>query len=97
MLAPIRFGAGVKGKITQSLAMGMPVITTTLGAEGINLEDGKDCMIADSEEDFAKKALEVYSDEKLWKKLSKNGIEVAKEYSPERAKACLEAIISSIF
>jgi len=97
MLAPIRFGAGIKGKITQSLAMGLPVVTSSLGAEGINLEDGKHCMIADSEEDFAKKAIEVYSDEKLWKKLSKNGMDVAKEYSPERAKACLEAIISSIF
>ncbi len=97
MLAPIRFGAGVKGKITQSLAMGLPVVTSSLGAEGINLEDGKHCMIADSEDAFAKKAIEVYSDEKLWKKLSKNGMDVAKEYSPERAKACLEAIISSIF
>jgi len=75
----------------------LPVITTSLGAEGINLVDGMHCMIADSEEDFAKKAIQVYSDEKLWKKLSQNGIEVAKEYSPERAKACLEAIISSIF
>jgi len=97
MLAPIRYGAGVKGKITQSLAMGLPVITSSLGAEGINLEDGKNCMIADSEDDFAKKAIQVYTDEKLWKTLSHNGMDVAKEYSPERAKACLEAIISSIF
>jgi len=97
MLAPIRYGAGVKGKITQSLAMGLPVITTTLGVEGIKLVDGKHCMIADSEADFAKKAIQVYSDKKLWKKLSQNGMDAAKEYSPEKARECLETIISSIF
>jgi len=45
MLAPLRYGAGVKGKITQSLAMGLPVVTTPIGVEGINLADSKNCMV----------------------------------------------------
>ncbi len=95
-LAPMRYGAGVKGKITQSLAMGLPVVTTTVGAEGINVSDGQNCMIADKPEEFAQKAVQVYNDKVLWSKLSENGIVLAKEYSPERARACLAGIISSI-
>jgi len=74
----------------------LPIITTSLGAEGINLADGECCMIADKKEDFAEKTLQVYSDKNLWEKLSKNGLEIAKEYSPERARACFEAMFSSI-
>jgi len=96
MLAPLRFGAGVKGKITQSLAMGLPVITTSVGAEGINVNGGENCMIADGPEDFAKNAIDVYSDEKLWSLLSENGLKVANEFSPEKARACLGSIITSI-
>ena len=96
MLAPLRFGAGVKGKITQSLTRGLPVITTSVGAEGINLVNGECSMVADTKEDFAEKTIQVYSDKNVWEKLSRNGLEVAKEYSPERARACFEAIFSSI-
>ena len=96
MLAPLRFGAGVKGKITQSLAMGLPVVTTSVGAEGINVNGGESCMIADGPEDFAQKAMQVYSDKKLWNTLSDNGLKVAREFSPEKARACLASIISSI-
>lgn len=96
MLVPLRFGSGIKGKITQSLAMGMPVITTSIGAEGINLVDGDSCMIANTKEDFAEKAIQVYSDKKLWQKLSQNGLTVAKDYSPERTRACLETLFSTI-
>jgi len=96
MLAPLRYGAGVKGKITQSLARGLPVVTTSIGGEGIDLLDSKNCMISDKPEDFAKKAVLVYTDEELWQKLSSNGLKVAKEYSPEKTRACLTATISSI-
>jgi len=97
MLAPLRYGAGVKGKITQSLAMGLPIITTSFGAEGINLNDGDSCLIADSKEDFAKKSIQAYNDKTIWEKLSKNGLEISRQYCPENARATLEEMISSIF
>jgi len=53
-------------------------------------------MIADKPEEFAQKAVQVYNDKELLSKLSVNGIILAKEYSPERARACLAGIISSI-
>jgi len=82
MLAPLRYGAGVKGKITQSLAMGLPVVTTPIGVEGINLVDKQNCMVAEKPEDFANKATQVYTDKELWNKLSKNGLEVAMNKVP---------------
>ena len=47
-IAPLRFGAGMKGKVGQALAAGLPVVTTRVGAEGMHLEAGKAALIADS-------------------------------------------------
>jgi len=96
LLAPIRFGAGIKIKIIQSLAMGLPVVTTPIAVEGTSLIDSKNCMIAEKPKDFANKIAQVYADKELWNKISVNGSELAKEYSPEKAQACLKATISSI-
>jgi len=76
--------------------MGLPVVTTTVGAESMELADGQNCMIADTPDEFAKKAVQVYTNKELWGTLSRNGVILAKEYSPERARACLAGIISSI-
>ena len=95
MLAPLRYGAGVKGKITQSLSMGLPVVTTNIGAEGINFIDNQNVLLAESPEKFAQKAIKVYQDSILWNSLSKNSLDLAKEHSPEKARACLTSIISS--
>ncbi len=94
MVVPLRYGAGVKGKITQSLSEGLPVVTTPIGAEGIDLIDSKNCMIAEKPEDFVTKTCQVYQDKDLWEKISSNGITLAKEYSPEKARACLASIIT---
>lgn len=96
MLAPLRYGSGVKGKITQSLSMGLPVVTTNIGAEGINFTDNQNVMMAETPEKFAEKAMKVYQDSILWNSLSKNSLNLAKEYSPEKARACLTTIISSV-
>jgi len=96
MLAPLRYGAGIKGKITQSLSMGLPVVTTNIGAEGINFIDNQNVMIAETPEKFAEKAMKVYKDSILWNSLSKNSLNLAMEYSPEKARASLTTIMSSV-
>lgn len=96
MVAPLRYGAGIKGKVTQSLTKGLPLVTTPIGAEGMNLVDGKHCMISENPNEFAEKTIQVHNDEKLWSHLSKNGIDIAQEYSAEKAKACFELIFSSL-
>lgn len=72
-VAPLRYGAGVKGKVTQSLAWGVPAVATPIAAEGLGLVDGEHLMVAEDPYSFAKKVVEVYTDEKLWTRLSEGG------------------------
>jgi len=95
LVAPIRYGAGIKGKITQGMAYGLTVITTHLGAEGIGKEDDKIMMIANNEDDFAAKTFEVYTNEDLWTKLSTNARKhVENNFSPEKIRNTLIQILS---
>ncbi len=52
-IAPLRFGAGMKGKVTDAMAAGLPVVTTSVGAQGLDVVDGRHAMIADTADDFA--------------------------------------------
>lgn len=54
VVAPIRFGGGTRIKIIEAMAMGRPVVSTTLGAEGLGLRDGHDVLIADTADAFAR-------------------------------------------
>ncbi|MER0202386.1 MAG: glycosyltransferase [Nitrosomonas sp.] len=72
-IAPIRYGAGVKGKINTSMTYGVPVVATTIAAEGMNLTHGKDILVADTPEDFAREIVRAYDDEQLWTSLSNSG------------------------
>ena len=65
-VAPLRFGAGMKGKVADSLARGLPVVTTSIGAEGIGLEPGVDVLVADTAADFADAVVRLYTDRELW-------------------------------
>jgi len=93
-VSPLRYGAGVKGKIGQSMAFGLPVVTTSIGAEGMHLTDGHSAMIVDEEESFAREVLHVYSDPRLWDKLSSEARKIIeRHYTPVVVKeALLEAI-----
>ncbi len=71
-VAPIRFGAGTKGKVGEAMSYGLPVVTTSIGAEGFKLENEVNAMIADTPESFAAAVVRLYSDEGLWETLSRN-------------------------
>jgi GT2 family glycosyltransferase len=74
-IAPLRYGAGVKGKINSSMSYGVPAVVTSMAAEGMNLIHGKDILIAEKAEDFAREILRLYADETLWQTLSEAGKE----------------------
>jgi GT2 family glycosyltransferase/glycosyltransferase involved in cell wall biosynthesis/Flp pilus assembly protein TadD len=65
-VAPLRYGAGLKGKVSQALAAGLPVVTTPVGAEGIPLENGRHALIAATVEDLAAAVVRLYTDAEQW-------------------------------
>jgi GT2 family glycosyltransferase len=94
-VAPLRFGAGIKGKINQSMAFGVPVVATSIAVEGMNLADHEHVLIADEPQDFARALIELYESEELWKRLSQNGISKTQElYSTDAAREKLEFLFS---
>ena len=94
-VAPLRFGAGIKGKINQSMAFGVPVVATSIAVEGMNLTDHEHVLVADEPQDFARALIELYESEELWKRLSQNGISKTQElYSTDVAREKLEFLFS---
>ena len=95
-IAPLRYGAGVKGKINTSMTFGVPVVATTMAAEGMRLVDAEDVLIGDTAEDFASQVLLAYTDKELWKKLSEAGKKnIEKYFSFSVAEQQLRDILSS--
>jgi len=85
-VAPLRFGAGVKGKINLSQAHGQPVVATACAVEGMHLEDGGDVLVADDAAGFAARVVRLYRDADLWRTLAENGrANVRRHFSPEAA------------
>jgi GT2 family glycosyltransferase len=95
-VAPLRFGAGMKGKIGQSLSLGLPTITTRIGAEGMGLIDHQDVLIADTAEEFAQAVIELYDNRELWQKLADNSLETIKRYQPATVQTNLQALLSNL-
>jgi GT2 family glycosyltransferase len=96
-IAPLRYGAGVKGKINQALAHGLPVVATRCAVEGMGLTHGIDALVADDAEGLAKAVLAAYDDEPLWQQLVQGGLaNTEREFSPERARATLRAIFNQL-
>jgi GT2 family glycosyltransferase/glycosyltransferase involved in cell wall biosynthesis len=73
-VAPLRYGAGIKGKIGTAMALGLPVVATNLAAEGMSLIEGENILLADSPEQFAEVISKLYLDENLWNQLSQNSV-----------------------
>ena len=81
-IAPLRFGAGIKGKIGTSLTHGVPCIATPVAAEGMGVRHKVNIMVGEDPQSFANSLIEAYQNEKLWNSLSENGIELfEKNYS----------------
>jgi glycosyltransferase involved in cell wall biosynthesis len=96
-LAPLRFGSGMKGKIGEAMAWGIPVVTTTIGAEGMGLQDGVDALIADTSEDFAERVIQLHEETDLWDSVAQNARKrVEREWSPDAVDKCLTEIMAAI-
>jgi hypothetical protein len=76
VLAPLRFGAGIKGKLIEAMQCGTPSVTTTIGAESMYGDLPWNGFVSDDIQVFADKAVELYQDATLWLKAQENGFEI---------------------
>lgn len=89
-VAPLRFGAGVKGKVNQAMSHGLPVVLTTIAAEGMHLRDGVDALVVDDASDFARAILNLAGSQDIWEALSDAGVDNVRRYfSVENARSSL--------
>jgi GT2 family glycosyltransferase len=94
-LAPLRYGAGIKGKIGSAMAIGLPTVATAIAAEGMSLTDGENILIADGAREYADAVVRLYNDEALWNRLSRNGLVFAeKTWGAEAAWKTLAEILN---
>jgi glycosyltransferase involved in cell wall biosynthesis len=94
-VAPLRYGAGVKGKVTEALGAGLPVVTTPLGAEGTGAVDGRDLLIGDDPEAFAAHVVRLLREEETWTALSAAGQDlVRRTASVDAQRAALRRLVA---
>ncbi|WP_272150099.1 glycosyltransferase [Tenacibaculum aiptasiae] len=85
VLAPIRFGAGIKGKLTEAMITGTPSVTTVIGAEGMHENLPWNGFIESNLDEFSNKAVLLYSDQKVWRESQKKGVEIINQiYDKEK-------------
>lgn len=79
LLAPIPFGAGIKGKLLESMQFGLPNVTSTVGAEAMHENFDWNGFITDNETEFVEKAVLLYQDENIWEKSQENGFQIVEK------------------
>lgn len=92
-IAPLRYGAGMKGKIGEYLGCGLPCVTTSVGAEGIGLNHENEVLIADNSRDFAASIVRLYTDQPLWTRLAQAGADYIHTFSPAAVLPRVQAAI----
>ncbi len=80
-VAPLRYGAGIKGKIGQSLEFGLPLVTTDIGAEGFNFYDNKSIMVGNTSQEIVDNIILLYQSKEVWEKVSSGSKNVIEPFS----------------
>jgi GT2 family glycosyltransferase/glycosyltransferase involved in cell wall biosynthesis len=94
-VSPLRYGAGVKGKVNLAMSHGLPVVATTPSIEGMHLTPEVDVLVADDPEAFADAVARAYCDKMIWSRLAEAGREnVRTHFSRELARATLTRVLA---
>jgi len=70
-VVPLRFGAGISLKLVEAMSHGIPAVASTVAAAGLGLEDGREALIARSDDEFVDKVVRLYEDETLWSEVQR--------------------------
>ena len=93
-VAPLRYGAGVKGKVNMAMSYGLPVVATPMAVEGMHVVAGEDVLVAADAAAFADAVIRVYGDEALWNRLSARGLDNVRRYfSFDAAREAVQRIL----
>lgn len=96
-VAPLRFGAGIKGKIGLSMAFGLPVVTTSIGAEGMGLEHQTNVLVSNDPREFAAQVVALYTERQLWYRLRRNAQRHMRlRYAPKEVQRALFKILKEL-
>jgi GT2 family glycosyltransferase/glycosyltransferase involved in cell wall biosynthesis len=93
-VAPLRYGAGVKGKVNMAMSYGLPVVATPVAVEGMHVVDGNDVLVAEAAPAVADAVVRTYSDETVWNRLSAGGLaNVQRHFSFDAARTAVRRIL----
>jgi glycosyltransferase involved in cell wall biosynthesis len=96
-VAPLRYGAGMKGKVGEALMAGVPVVLTSVAAEGMGLVDEEHVLVADTADAFAAAVRRLYEDPELWRRLRHAGRDHAlRSFGLDRMRRGVEEMISGL-
>jgi glycosyltransferase involved in cell wall biosynthesis len=84
LIVPLRLGGGTRLKIVEAMAMGLPVVSTSIGAEGLKVHPGENILIADDPLTFVNDVLRLLSDTALWHRIAAGGRQLAQAYDWRR-------------
>jgi GT2 family glycosyltransferase len=96
--APLRYGAGVKGKIIEAMGYGLPVVTTPVGAEGLGADNDEHMLVAKDRDEIVESILKLYNDKSLWERVSRSSKDhVAAHFSQEAFRKKVKGLMEKIF
>jgi glycosyltransferase involved in cell wall biosynthesis len=95
-IAPLRYGAGLKGKVLEAFCCGTPVVTTRVGDEGYGGGSVGAAIVTDDPAGFAAAVRAVHDDPEEWERLSRNGLALARSYSPEVAEERMDRAVDQL-
>lgn len=95
-VAPLRYGAGMKGKIGQSLEYGLPIVSTAIGVEGMNLIDDHSVLIANDANTFASKIIQLYENQAIWQQIKDNSLKSINDYTPKTVSKNLKNLFNDL-
>ncbi len=95
-VAPLRYGAGMKGKIGQSLEYGLPVVSTEIGLEGMGLVNEENILSANQSQEFGSQIIRLYSQEQLWNQLASNSEKAIASFTPDVVRQQVQQALNSL-
>ncbi|MFN8625052.1 MAG: glycosyltransferase [Candidatus Binatia bacterium] len=95
-IAPVRYGAGLKGKVLEAMACGTPVVTTPIGDEGYAAGASRAAIVTDDPEAFAAAIERLHADQEVWETMARNGRALAARYAPDVVGQVIDAALTEV-